>query len=911
MESAMKKHLLILFTLSFSLMSKDKGDTWQQHPGDYKRAITELSANVNGQFRGGDFKIFGSRQWFRFNDEAVEAADRLLSLYRMGKISANSQIIRRAYIYKFFWCFDNRARQHDVLELYQNIATPNAADPHWKVIQARSARALSLSETPELYEKVAEAMKGVPPNEEVRKLWDDQRAHFDLPDHIKNEWARQLKHFAKGDFESEVRPLEMPGTAPIKGSHFPLIDIDGTIGSEAEKWRAALAAKPETKGYELDELMGEALKFNHLQWLNSSGFLNTQKALTEHLLTKPAGELKQLRQVQDYKYKQVLKKQGLKLEGLALLKRYPWSISAQQEMLKMARRHLFKGEFNAAYLSFQDVLHHAEDKGLLEEARVGYWICLSKISDQQTLEAAFKEVKPESTWPWNGKRVKSESILKSLTREPVSVKAPQLSELKFKKVQLPPVELDITSVDLQEKEGKLLRSGRSIMAAYNEKFSEPGWLINKRVIGKLKGAEYHQPLIVSDHIITSWGHESFGDDHLVSISLEDKSFLQSSMGKTESARSKITFTGNKTIADNKIFTSQMHRSVSQMGRREKGKFIGNLSIGCFDQKTLKGLWSGVYNFQAVVAHTTTGEMLGEMPVVDKGFVYLLSNSGQLICADIRDGSLVWSHFFRSATGNNYKRPPSRFCTGSKPLIIGDHVICMGKFTGHIFAVDKNTGRRVWTVPRLRAYEMLGEHKGDVIFSAWNALYSIDSQTGRLNWARPISKRSAEGFQLPRAQLIGSSIYAGDKNKLARFNAKNGEILEERLWSMGDEVPMTFHVGAESLYALSDLPSKSQVWTARLLDHLKQTRAKPNLTGKNGHEIYWIDGLILCMKNNQFLWKRFTTIGAEYGSRMKDQGSSFQRSGKASVEQDFNTGQVLNMYTPGFRSKVEVARKDKK
>ncbi len=300
-----------------------------------------------------------------------------------------------------------------------------------------------------------------------------------------------------------------------------------------------------------------------------------------------------------------------------------------------------------------------------------------------------------------------------------------------------------------------------------------------------------------------------------------------------------------------------------------------------------------------------------MPIVDKGLVYLLSNSGQLICADIRDGSLVWSHFFKSTTGDDYRRPPSRFCPGSKPIIIGNHVICMGKFTGHIFAVDKNTGRRIWTVPRLRAYEMLGEYKGAVIFSAWNSLYSIDSKTGKLNWVRPISEKSAEGFQLPRTQLIGSSVYAGDKNKLARFNAENGEILEERAWNMGDEVPMTFHVGAENLYSLSDLPSKSPVWTTRLMDRLKQRKAKPNLTGKNGHQIYWLDGIILCMKKDQLLWSRFTTIGAEYGSRMKDQGSYFQRSGKASVDQDFNTGQLLNMYQPGFRSKVEVAQKDKK
>ncbi len=362
----MKKYLLIFLTLTFTIFPQEKSEGWQQHPGDYDRAIKQLSDIINRHFRRGDFALFDSRQWFRFNVEAVEAADRLLSLYRMGKISANSQIIRRAYIYKFFWCFDNRARQHDVLELYQNIATPNAKDPHWQIIQARSARVLSLSDTPKLYEKIAEVMKGVPPNEEVRKLWDDQRTHFDLPVHVKSEWARQLKVFAKGNFEGEVRPLEMPGAAPIKGSPFSLIDIDGSVGSEAEKWRAVLDAKPENKGYELDELMGEALKFDHLPWLNGSGFLNTQKAITNHLLTKPADELKQLRQVQEYKYKQVLGKQGLKLEGLNLLRRYPWSISAQQEMLKMAQQHLFKGEFHAAYLSFEHVLRHAQDNNLTE-----------------------------------------------------------------------------------------------------------------------------------------------------------------------------------------------------------------------------------------------------------------------------------------------------------------------------------------------------------------------------------------------------------------------------------------------------------------------------------------------------------------------------------------------------------------
>ena len=245
------------------------------------------------------------------------------------------------------------------------------------------------------------------------------------------------------------------------------------------------------------------------------------------------------------------------------------------------------------------------------------------------------------------------------------------------------------------------------------------------------------------------------------------------------------------------------------------------------------------------------------------------------------------------------------------MIIGDHVICMSKFTGQLFAVDKNTGRKKWTLPLLRGYEILGHLDGAILLSACNAIYSVDSESGKLNWAREISPNWLDSFQLPRAQMIGSSVYYGTKTSLYRLNAKNGVLQESGGWEMGTEVPMTFHIAGEDLFVLSDLPWKNLVREKRLLDKIRITKRKPNITAKNGCQIFWFNGLLVCVKDAKVLWTRFTTINPEYQSRSYDKGDFFQISRGSLAEHDFKTGKLLNMQFPHRRIKIELAAKENK
>jgi outer membrane protein assembly factor BamB len=759
-------------------------------------------------------------------------------------------------------------------------------------------------------------MTGVPPDEEVRQLWLANREEFDLPPYAIEQWRKETTQFV-----FDAKGLDIPGSPAIKGSFFPLIDLTGSIGPQAAKWNEALDAKPSTKAVELDALMAQARKIKLLSWFNGRGFINTHKALSEHLLTKPTDELKQLREVQELRYKKTMSTTGIKPKALDLFRRHPWSESAQRTMLKTAAKHMFAGEAHAAFRSYQDVLRHAEAKDLCQHAQVGLWVSLSKIATPEVLAKAFKSVKPDDTWPWYGKVQKTTAIQKELLSKVTKITSPLLSSIKPNTIRLPPMPMDITILDMQVNGGQLLVSGRKILALFPAKNpAKPIWLKSRRIRRQSAGGEYVLPCFSGKQIITGWGGKNVGNGALISLNRSDKSIQHSGMAHGQQSRHINLLTGSPVIADNKVYSVQIARSYSQVTKMHEYSWYGDVSLGCFELNGLKNLWSKSYDFSETVGMARTNKMVGAKPVVNEGSVYFVSSSGHIICADSRDGSLEWAHFFRPETGDNYRLPPSKWCVGAAPLLVDDKVICMSKFSGQVFALDKKTGRRLWALPRLRGYEILGHHEGLVLLSAANSLYGIDINTGKLRWARNISKEWTDGFQLPRAQLIGNSIYSGNKKSLYRFDAKHGALLESKDWNMGTEVPMTFHISGNSVYVLSDLPARDAIRDRQFVEYhtvvfpaggLRDAVGIKLIPRKDGSVVYWREGMLFCLKDKKLLWSRFVTNAAiSYTSRTSEKANQFHRSwpGEArtgsSAIHDSKTGQLLSMHL------IDIAKKKK-
>jgi len=902
--------LILLFSSAVTAATPD----WQNHPGDFARATKQLETSLQASFPGDIFDHFKVGRVSRPSRAAHDVAKQLLALHRMGKVTVHSDPVKRAYTYMFLTAFADETRQYELLDLYERIALRNSEDPTWRIIRVRSAKLLWLPEVPELYEQVANDMKGVPPSDAAKGLWDANREEFDIPPYTRELWQRQTTQFVY-----DGKGLDVPGVPPIEGSLFPHIDLAGSVGQDAQKWQEMLDASPATRAKDLDGMLAFAAKNTNLSWLNGRGFINSQSALSAHLLTKPADALVELRTLQEGGYQKAIAKADNAPKALKLFRRYPWAASAQRELLKSAGKSLFAGEAHAAFRCYQDVLQHADAKDLRETAQVGLWLSLSQCATPSALARAFEKVAADTTWPWYGKRKRTEVIKKQLLGEGVTeLASPTLASLTPKIVKLPPMPVTVINIDMQRDGNQLLVSCPRALAMYPaDNPVRPMWVMNRRP--HRSGERYvtrrsGMPRFAGEKLITSWGGDSVADYDMLALNRRDKSVIASSYANTPRSRFLNRIIGDPVIADNKVYTLLLNQSHALMSRMHQSSFWGDIALGCFEIDGMKLLWTQRYEAANSTGLPDARKMVSSRPVISEGAVYIISNSGHVIRADSRDGKMDWIHFFRpSFDGSGHYNQPSSWCIGSAPLVTEDKVVCMSKLSGRIFALDKETGRRIWAVPRLRGYELLGRHEDLVLVTAANALYGIDLNTGKLRWARQIVSHNkwepkwATGFQLPRAQLVGGSIYCGTKNNLYRFDANNGIRLETRSWTMENEVPMTFHIAGKNLYVLSDLASRDPVREKQLVDdhtvirpaNVHQNNQLTEIKSTAGNSLFYRDGMLFSIKGKTLTWARFVPRRYAWfrhgGKNLGQNGNevSFDWSGTHEVH-DLNTGKLLKM-----------------
>lgn len=123
------------------------------------------------------------------------------------------------------------------------------------------------------------------------------------------------------------------------------------------------------------------------------------------------------------------------------------------------------------------------------------------------------------------------------------------------------------------------------------------------------------------------------------------------------------------LADGRIFT---------MGQRKGKTYLIGLSL-----KTRKELWA-----------TTVGNGVPNcMPTVDGDRVYALSFDGELLCANVKTGAVVWRKSYKRDFGGKMM---SRWGYSESLLIDGDRLICTpGSQQAMMAGLDKKTGAVIW------------------------------------------------------------------------------------------------------------------------------------------------------------------------------------------------------------------------
>ena len=128
------------------------------------------------------------------------------------------------------------------------------------------------------------------------------------------------------------------------------------------------------------------------------------------------------------------------------------------------------------------------------------------------------------------------------------------------------------------------------------------------------------------------------------------------------------------IVGGKLFT---------MGARDQSEFIIAL-----DANTGTELWAAKVGS---AFNESRGDGPRATPTVDGNRVYAMSGRGELICADVADGKVIWRQSMRELGGRT-----STWGFTESVLVDGNQVVCTpGGPNGAIGALDKANGKLVW------------------------------------------------------------------------------------------------------------------------------------------------------------------------------------------------------------------------
>ncbi len=174
-----------------------------------------------------------------------------------------------------------------------------------------------------------------------------------------------------------------------------------------------------------------------------------------------------------------------------------------------------------------------------------------------------------------------------------------------------------------------------------------------------------------------------------------------------------------------------------MGARDGGEFLL-----AFDAATGKEKWS---TLMGDLLKNNWGDGPRGTPTVDGDRVFALSAQGDLVCANVKNGAVLWkvkmSDFGGNTPGWGY---------AESVLVDGDKVICTpGGSQGTLLALERESGKKIWQSagwddPPQYASVIVAEHAGirQYIQLTMKHAGGVDATTGKAVWLSDWSGRTA-------------------------------------------------------------------------------------------------------------------------------------------------------------------------
>ncbi len=199
---------------------------------------------------------------------------------------------------------------------------------------------------------------------------------------------------------------------------------------------------------------------------------------------------------------------------------------------------------------------------------------------------------------------------------------------------------------------------------------------------------------------------------------------------------------------------------------------------CLDAATGDELWTITYPAPGQLDYDNFPRAT---PLIDGGRVYLFGAFGDLTCAELATGTIVWQTNVRTAFGPTEE---SVWGTCSSPLLVGDKIIVNpGSSDVSLVALDAATGFPVWQTPgEPAAYgsfivAQLGGREQIVGYDR-TTLGGWDPTTGERLWT--YTPATAGDFNVPTPVVVGERLLLVTEGNSARvFDfAADGSIVGE-------------------------------------------------------------------------------------------------------------------------------------
>ena len=237
------------------------------------------------------------------------------------------------------------------------------------------------------------------------------------------------------------------------------------------------------------------------------------------------------------------------------------------------------------------------------------------------------------------------------------------------------------------------------------------------------------------------------------------------------------------VANGKVYLTDFHRENGQLANDPgtRNELDGVERVHCFDAATGKELWKHEKSCKYSISYACGPRAT---PVISGGKVYTLGAEGDLFCFDAETGKVAWS----KNVGKEYNVETPIWGFSAHPLIDGQKLICLVGGEGSVaVAFDKDTGNEIWKA--LTATEpgycppTIIEVGGTRQLLIWHpeALNSLDTETGKVYWSRPLQPNYGMSIMAPRK--LGNYLFAsGIGNVGALFELSTDKPGAKVVWT---------------------------------------------------------------------------------------------------------------------------------